>query len=99
MPDDCPDLSAAIGMAVHDLLANDGFLLPLHLSVVASNGAMLYVRYDEGAEALVATPLSQSLVPGGFLTPINIMIIDSRGEAGRVLISGPGKAGKVTHLH
>jgi hypothetical protein len=59
-----------------------GFLPPFHLVTVGSNGEMVYARYvpaQDGA-GWISNILARHSEPPGFQAPINLILVDSRGE-------------------
>ncbi len=71
-------------------LLEDGFEPPLYVSVIANNGIFLIFRYDwdENQINLKVAPLADNSTEISALRiPINMMFVDSRGEAARVLIN------------
>jgi hypothetical protein len=86
-----PDLSQLGGylsQCINELL-NRGFEPPFYFSCVAVNGAMVYGRYAgiEGQEGMECDLLASHTPESGFAMPINLMIVDQRGEAARVLLN------------
>ena len=75
----------------------EGMQPPFILASVAVNGSTLTIKYvwSEAHEGFDAVPLAEHFEREGFQIPINIMIVDSRGEAVRVLI----ESGGVKYLH
>jgi hypothetical protein len=66
--------------------------LPYLFVAVAINGGILGARYllDESGTGLEAEMLVEH-TPGGMMQmPINVMIIDAKGEAVRVLVTPEG---------
>lgn len=69
-----------------EILLRNGFEAPLFVALIASNGAFMIGRYDEDGENLSWTKLADSN-SGELRPPINIMYVDTRGEAARVVIN------------
>ena len=65
-----------------------GLVLPWHMAVIAANGALIYSRFDPASdETLECTFLSEHLPDtNGFQAPVNIVLVDSNGEAMRILV-------------
>jgi hypothetical protein len=77
------EMVEALSDALQQLL-EQGFEVPIHLAVIAKNGASM-----SGTYSLIGSDLkfkSHHQQGGGFMLPINIMLVDSRGEAARLLI-------------
>ena len=74
-----------------EILLRNRFEPPFFVALIASNGAFMVGRYDKDGENLRWTKLadanSSELVP-----PINIMYVDSRGEAARFVIRPTGES-------
>ena len=90
------DLTEQFGNMLETCLKN-GMQAPLTLAVVAVNGSVLVIRYvwSESHEGFDAEYLAEHLEGKSFALPINIMVVDSGGEAARVLI----KQGGIKYLH
>jgi hypothetical protein len=88
----------ALGEVLGALLEH-GFELPIHVGIVSRNGCAMwfvYVANDQGS--LDAKSLAE-FVPHEMMTlPINIMLVDSCGEAARVLLR-PGEQATVEVLN
>jgi hypothetical protein len=69
-------------------LLNRGFELPLYFTCVAIDGAMVYGHYagTEGEEGMECDILATYTPESVFPLPLNLMIVDQRGEAARILI-------------
>ena len=81
---------------VLETAAEQGWVLPWHMVVIASNGAMIYSKYDASAaedDTLDCTMLTEYMPDGGLglKTPINLVITDGTGEAMQMLIQTPSK--------
>jgi hypothetical protein len=70
---------------------------PLTLAAVAVNGCVLVIRYtwSESHEGFDGEVLAEPPEGKGLALPINIMIVDSGGEAARVLV----EQGGIEYLH
>ena len=71
-----------------DAARESGFALPWHVAVIGANGALIYCRFDPTSdETFECTFLSEHLPDtGGLQAPVNIVLVDSNGEAMRMLI-------------
>ncbi|HMK76263.1 MAG TPA: hypothetical protein VK568_08820 [Thermodesulfobacteriota bacterium] len=74
-----------------EILLQNGFEAPLFVAVIASNGAFMIGRYDEDGENLRWTKLADSN-SSELRPPINIMYVDTRGEAARIVIKPTGES-------
>ena len=82
------DLTQAMAECLQTLLG-EGFEPPLHVAGVAINGSAFLATYLVGEESLVA---QFRLEPDGdFQPPVNMMFVDSRGEAARLVMKTSGK--------
>ncbi len=90
------DLTEHLGNILRTCLEN-GMQAPLTVAVVAVNGSILAGRYfwSESHEGFDYVELAEHIEGEGFAVPINIMIVDSGGEAARVLIGREG----IEYLH
>ncbi len=90
------DFSEHLGDVLVTCLEN-GMQAPLTLAAVAVNGGVLVIRYtwSESLEGFDAEVLAEPPEGKGLAMPINIMIVDSGGEAARVLI----EQGGIEYLH
>ena len=81
------DLASRLSAALGPVIAQ-GFEFPIFWVVVAANGEMLAGRYDlsESGSGLESRLLVRHSADGTFAVPINLMFVDSRGEAARVVI-------------
>jgi hypothetical protein len=77
-----------------DALLERGFQLPIHCAVMGVNGSLIAALFDKAADEdrLFTTCTAQHFVDDGFTLPINMLFVDSRGEATRVLVEANGSA-------
>ena len=89
-------LSEGFQEALRMCLEN-GMQAPLIIAVVAVNGSVMAGRYiwNESHEGFDYVELAEHIEGEGFAVPINMMIVDSGGEAARVLIGREG----IEYLH
>jgi len=66
-------------------LLQRGFELPLYVACISANGSVLVGRYE--AEF---TDLLEHRENDVFTLPVNMMVVDARGEAARVVIRADG---------
>ncbi len=85
--DDC--VGQIRGALEHALDA--GLELPLCVAIVAVNGEMSLGFVDRAATGphLDYRVVAQHAPTGVLMPPINVMLVDPRGEAARVVIRGP----------
>lgn len=76
------DLVEQIQAALEQVLAT-GFVLPIHVAAVGSNGAGCLLTYQPCDDGLM--PEFHYLHQGEMIAPVNMMLVDSRGEAARVV--------------
>ena len=86
------DFARQLGGIINTLITERGFELPLHLAVVAVNGYAIVARYTLSAtgDGLECIFLAEHAEPDGLRIPINMMAVDSRGEAAHVVIGTGG---------
>ena len=84
-------LSQTIGRIVMDCLEN-GFVLPLHAASIAVNGAVFVFRYTAAdAGGLKREVLAEHKTADAMLALlINVMVVDARGEAVRIVVGADG---------
>lgn len=83
------NLAKAFTEALRTLLDDRGFKLPLYAGSVASNGCPMWLRYTRNK---AGTGFNGELLcdhaPGGVMQPpINVLFVDSTGNAARLVIS------------
>jgi hypothetical protein len=73
-------------------IENRAMPLPWLLAVVAINGSVLALRITQRSrgEGLESEILAENYVDRMMAIPINAMIVDAKGEAVRVVITGKG---------
>lgn len=92
---DVVGVAERVAEAFFELLEERKWKCPIYAVAVGANGSMIGCRYDfvEGEEGLSSEVLAEWYHPSqAFTLPVNIMFTDSRGEAIRVLIKGPGES-------
>jgi hypothetical protein len=93
------DIVTAFVTAIEQLL-HAGYALPMHCTAVGLNGALMHVRYEAAAGALSAAVLADQAPDAGFTVPINVLFVDAKGQAARLLIGGTGTGpNELTVLH
>ncbi len=81
------DLAEQIAATLDELIGTQGFVLPIHAAALAVNGASLVITYEPAPDGLVPNVQHCTEDSGIFPFPINLMFVDQRGEAARVVIS------------
>ena len=72
-------------------LLQEGFVLPLYVTCIASNGSMMGGRYDDIDATGLDFIFEVSHMEGeAFLVPIHMLVVDQRGEARYVRCDGTG---------
>jgi hypothetical protein len=74
--------------ALNHLLNERAWHAPIHIAIVARNGAAMGGTYTQGEEGLDFEKRYQA--GDKFAVPINIMLVSNEGDAARVLISPAG---------
>ena len=75
--------------AILETAAESGFTLPLHLATIGANGAMMYCRYDFASDESLECTVIWKYVPendDGLKAPVNIVLVDSKGEAMQIVL-------------
>jgi hypothetical protein len=77
-----------------DTLLERGYRLPIHCAVMGVNGSLIAALFSKvaGEDRFLTTCTAQFFVDDGFALPINMLFVDSRGEAMRVLVEADGCA-------
>ena len=75
-----------------EALLERGYEPPIHCAVVGVNGSLVAALFRKvaGEERLSSTCTAEYFVDEGFTLPINMLFVDSRGEAMRVLVQADG---------
>ena len=76
-------------------LLDAGFVMPILVATVSANGAACVVRYD-ASEKGDLDPTFVCNPTGDFRLPLNLMFVDARGEAARLVIAPDGQT-KLLH--
>ncbi len=86
------ELSEALGESLREMIER-GFEPPLWVAVISINGCTLTFRYDADADPStggLSPTLLTSHASEALRLPINVMFVDSRGEAALVLLDTKG---------
>lgn len=69
-------------------LTERGFVLPFHMAAFGVNGGLLAGTFSESTSGsgLDFRQIAMNAPDPGFLMPINMMFVDARGEAARVVL-------------
>lgn len=85
-------LDSEYGAEILRTLLDKGFQLPIYWVAVGINGSILAAQYEaSGDKDLTCNFLIEHCPSGTVQFPINMMFVDSQGQAARVLIKGPDK--------
>lgn len=88
-------ITAALVSVVQEMIDN-GSEAPFHVVAIGSNGNYLVATWRPKDGALEPELLGEGGAdPRGYAFPVNIMIVDSAGNAGRLAIDGSGKRSKL----
>lgn len=101
MSDDTFDhLGAHMGRFLASLLTEHAFELPVHFVMIGRDGSIMGGTYAKNEhEGGLDADVTVSHAPSGVLTlPVNIVFVDSRGAAARVLIGPEQTDPKLTLL-
>lgn len=75
--------------ALREMLAR-GFELPFTAAAIGANGSAYLFRFEPDDNGLRPDTLAEHIEGGVFALPVNMMIVDSRGEAARVVFAKTG---------
>jgi hypothetical protein len=77
-----------------ETLLERGYVPPIHCAVLGVNGSLIAALFHkvEGEDRFSSTCTAQYFLDEGFVLPINMLFVDSRGEAMRVLVETDGSA-------
>ena len=89
MTEDLTRMTAALSEFLATML-QEGFVLPFTMAAIAANGSVYVIRYGQGETGLVPTHLAEHVDGQGFKTPVNLVLVDSRGEAARMVVRPDG---------
>lgn len=80
-----------------ETLINKGFTPPLYCAAISTNGSIMTFQYEFAQDGTLDMKLISSHSPEGqFTIPVNIMFVDKKGDAARVIIE---KSGEYQILH
>ena len=84
---DYSQLGGYLSDCISELLKR-GFDPPLYFTCIAVNGCMVYGRYRwvEGEEGMHCDLFASHTPESAFAFPINLMVVNQRGKAARVLV-------------
>jgi len=71
-----------------------GFVLPVYVTAIGSNGSMLFVRGDDQDSAVLARHSVDAVIA----PPINVIVTDSMGDAAHAVL-GSERAPVLRVLH
>ncbi len=75
-----------------------GFELPFHVVIIGVDGSIIGLRYKESEQTLSCDVLVEHPASGEVQLPVNIVLVDSQGQAARILIKKPDEAGNIEYL-
>jgi len=77
-----------------DALLERGYQPPIHFAAMGVNGSLIAALFHRAANEnhFSTTCTAQYFVDESFALPINMLFVDSRGEAVRVLVESDGLA-------
>jgi len=86
---DMDNLADALGQFVQGAISA-GFQFPFYMSAVAVNGSVIVSRWTQSNNGEIEMHFIAEHIEGEMMAlPINVMLIDSTGQAARMLIEGP----------
>jgi hypothetical protein len=90
MAEEITGLPEAVSSIVTKLVENEGANFPFLVAAVGLNGSIWYGRVDLiEAERGQCRTIAEKLVEGGFMFPINLMVVDGSGK-GYLAVIGSG---------
>jgi hypothetical protein len=72
----------------------EGFQLPLVLVAVGGDSSLAAMRFEGRGQAVTGNTPMALFPPGGtpaIKPPVNIMVVDAKGEAARIVLSAGGQ--------
>ena len=73
-------------------LQEEGFVLPYSFAIIGVNGALMAGVFSASGDSLDCTfTADHQPDERGVLMPMNMMVVDARGEAVRIVIKGAGE--------
>ena len=82
-------LCTSLTMSV--IRCQEGFILPLFVTCIGRNGAMVCGQYDDIEATGLDFIFEASHIEGeAFLVPMHMLVVDQRGEAAHVRCDGEG---------
>ena len=75
-----------------ETLMNEGFTPPLYGAAISTNGSIMTFQYEFAQDGSLDMKLISNHCPDGqFSIPVNMMFVDKRGDAARVVIEKSGE--------
>jgi hypothetical protein len=88
-------LGGGLAEVLRELL-EQGFELPIYVGIVSRNGCMMWFVYVANEQGTLDTKMLAEFTPHEqMMLPINIILVDSCGDAARVLL----RAGEEPTVH
>jgi len=80
--------------SILEALLERGYEPPIHCAVLGANGSLVAALFREvaGENRLSSTCTAEYFIDEGFRLPINMLFVDARGEAMRVLVGQDARA-------
>lgn len=81
-------LDERLSEAIFNLVEEQQFVPPLYVAVLAANGEAMIVHYTvaDALDSLEADVVAEHLPEGRMRLPVNLLFVDSRGQAARMRI-------------
>lgn len=92
---DFPDMLAGF---LEELIGDHGYQLPIYWAAISVNGSIFAGAYEQATVGLDCKVFAEHSPTGMFVAPVNIIFVDSRGEAARTVLEGP-EASKPVLIH
>jgi len=86
------ELAKIISQVLKQLREENGFTPPIQVIIVGACGSVLCIEYKQGESGKLETgeEVAERIHPPGFRSPVNILLVDSRGDVGRVRLGLEG---------
>jgi hypothetical protein len=77
-----------VAVMLDELINRRGFALPIHIVAIGANGSLFAGTFNP---SVGLTPTAEHFVDDIFKAPLNVIFVDSDGEAARAVIGPDGE--------
>jgi hypothetical protein len=67
-------------------LIDSGFEIPIIVTAIGSNGSIVVCGYSADGSGVRFNPIAERAKSGGLAEPVNVLIVDVKGSASRVVV-------------